>query len=473
MSHDLYQNPLITRYASPEMSQLWSPQKKFSTWRRLWVSLAEAERELGIDITQQQIDQMRAAVDDIDFDNARRHESRLRHDVMAHVHAFGDICPDAQGKIHLGATSCFVTDNTDLLLLREGLQMVAARLADVIFKLADFAAKYRDLPTLGFTHLQPAQPVTVGKRACLWAYDFVLDLHEIEHRLETLAARSVKGASGTQASFLNLFNGDGAKVKQLEQLVAEKMGFEQVYAVTGQTYPRKIDSQVLDALSGVAQSAHKSASDVRILAHRKELEEPFGASQIGSSAMPYKRNPMKCERVCSLSRFVISLQSSPAATLATQWMERTLDDSANRRLTIPQAFLAIDSILMLWQQVASDMVVYPEMIKKNLMAELPFMATENIMMAATAAGGDRQVLHERIRLHSKAAADAIKLQGASNDLLQRLKEDPAFAGVNVDGALEPSQYVGRSPQQVDEFIADVVAPLRGRYTSSPEANVEV
>ncbi len=473
MSHDQYQNPLITRYASQEMSQLWSPQKKFSTWRRLWVSLAEAERELGIDITPEQIDQMRAAVDDIDFENARRHEKRLRHDVMAHVHAFGDICPEAKGKIHLGATSCFVTDNTDLLLLREGLRMVADRLADVIFKLSDFAAKYRDLPTLGFTHLQPAQPVTVGKRATLWAYDFVLDLQEIEHRLETLAARSVKGASGTQASFLNLFGGDGEKVKQLEKLVAEKMGFDKVYAVAGQTYPRKIDAQVLDALSGIAQSAHKSATDVRILAHRKELEEPFGADQIGSSAMPYKRNPMKCERVCSLSRFVISLQSSPAATLATQWMERTLDDSANRRLTLPQAFLAIDAVLMLWQQVASDMVVYPEMITKNLMAELPFMATENIMMAATDAGGDRQELHELIRQHSKAAADAIKLQGAQNDLLQRLKDDPAFAGVNIDGALEPSQYVGRSPQQVDEFLAEVIAPLRERYTASPEATVEV
>jgi len=396
MSHDLYQNPLITRYASREMSQLWSPQKKFSTWRRLWVSLAEAERELGIDITQDQIDQMRAAVDDIDFAAARRHESKVRHDVMAHVHTFGDACPGARGKIHLGATSCFVTDNTDLLLLREGLQMVAARLADENFKLADFAAEHLDLPALGFTHLQPAQPVTVGKRACLWAYDFVLDLYEIEHRLETLAARSVKGASGTQASFLNLFEGDGGKVTQLEKLVAAKMGFEQVYAVTGQTYPRKIDSQALDALSGIAQSAHKAATDVRILAHRKELEEPFAADQIGSSAMPYKRNPMKCERVCSLARFVISLQSSPAATLATQWMERTLDDSANRRLSIPQAFLGVDAILMLWQQVAGGMVVYPQMITKNLMAELPFMATENIMMAAATAGGDRQELHERI-----------------------------------------------------------------------------
>ncbi|MBW3600453.1 MAG: adenylosuccinate lyase, partial [Planctomycetes bacterium] len=355
MSFDYYDNPLIRRYASEEMSRLWGAQRKFSTWRRLWVMLAEAERELGLPIREEQIHEMRAAVDDIDFAAAAEHEKRLRHDVMAHVHTFGDACPAARPIIHLGATSCFVTDNTDLLLLREGLQIVARRAAAVIDRLAAFAHQHRDLPCLGFTHLQPAQPTTVGKRACLWAYDLALDLEEIEHRLAALKARSTKGTTGTQASFLELFGGDHEKVRRLEKLVADKMGFAETYAVTGQTYSRKVDAQVVDALSGVAQSAHKAATDLRLLASRKEIEEPFEKEQIGSSAMAYKRNPMRCERICALSRFVMSLASSPAATMATQWMERTLDDSANRRLVLPQAFLAIDAVLILYQNVASGL----------------------------------------------------------------------------------------------------------------------
>jgi len=470
-----YQNPLIGRYSSPEMSRLWSPQRKFSTWRRLWVALAEAEAELGQPISAEQIGQLKAHVDDIDFDAARRYERRLRHDVMAHVHTYGDACPDARAIIHLGATSCFVTDNTDLLLLREALTLVRGRLVAVIDRLAGFAVDYRDLPCLGLTHLQPAQPTTVGKRACLWAYDLVLDLQEIEHRLLTLKARGPKGTTGTQASFLKLFDGDHAKVRRLEELVCRKMGFDASYAVTGQTYPRKIDSQVLAELSGVAQSAHKAATDLRLLAHRKEVEEPFGKEQIGSSAMAYKRNPMRSERICSLARFVISLESSAANTLATQWLERTLDDSANRRLVLPQAFLAIDAVLILYQNVTSGLVVYPQVIAKHLDAELPFMASENILMAAVAAGGDRQQLHERIRRHSQAAAAEVKQRGGQNDLLPRLAADEAFAGVDLAAALKPSQFVGRAPQQVDEFVAEVVDPIREKYVDSlgSEAEVEV
>ena len=471
MSDDLnqYQNPLTSRYASPGMSQLWSPQRKFSTWRRLWVVLAEAEAELGLPITPEQIAELKRHVDDIDFEAAARHELRLRHDVMAHVHTYGDACPNARAIIHLGATSCFVTDNTDLLLLREALQMVRDRLVAVIDRLAKFAAEYRDMACLAFTHMQPAQPTTVGKRACLWAYDFVLDLAELEHRLSQLKARGPKGTTGTQASFLSLFDGDHEKVRRLEELVSRKIGFRQCYAVTGQTYPRKIDSQVLGVLSGVAQSAHKMATDVRLLAHRKEIEEPFGAAQIGSSAMPYKRNPMRSERICSLARFVTSLESSPAATLSTQWLERTLDDSANRRLVLPQAFLAIDSVLILCQNVSNGLVVYPKVIAANLNAELPFMASENILMAAVSAGGDRQTLHERIRQHSQAAAAVVKQQGGQNDLLARLAADEAFAAVDLDAALDPSQFVGRAPEQVDEFVAEVVDPIRDKY---PDAGGE-
>lgn len=472
MSHDRYENPLISRYASDAMSTLWGDQRKFSTWRRLWVALAEAEQELGLSITDDQIAELRRHVDDIDFAAAREHERRLRHDVMAHVHTYGDVCPHARPIIHLGATSCYVTDNTDLLLVREALQLVQQRLVAVIDSLAQFAATYRALPCLGFTHLQPAQPTTVGKRACLWAYDLVLDLEELEHRLATLKARSVKGTTGTQASFLKLFDGNHAKVRRLEQRVAAKIGFVETYAVTGQTYTRKVDAQILDVLSGIAQSAHKAATDLRLLAHRKEIEEPFEKDQIGSSAMAYKRNPMRCERICALSRFVTSLQSSTAQTVATQWMERTLDDSANRRLVLPQAFLAIDAILILYQNVASGLVVYPQVIARNLREELPFMATENILMEAVAAGGDRQELHERIRQHSQAAADAVKHEGKPNDLLTRLAADRAFSGLDLQAVLDAGQFIGRAPEQVDEFLAEVIAPIRSNY-ALPALTAEV
>jgi adenylosuccinate lyase len=473
MAHDHYENPLTGRYASREMSALWSEQRKFSTWRRLWVALAEAERELGLPITDAQIVELAREVDNIDFAAARAYEKKLRHDVMAHVHAYGDVCPTARPIIHLGATSCYVTDNTDLILIREGLEMTARRLAAVIDALGRFAAEYRSLPCLGFTHLQPAQPTTVGKRACLWAYDLALDLAEIEHRLSTLRARSVKGTTGTQASFLALFDGDHAKVRRLEQLVAEKLGFAQSFAVTGQTYTRKVDAQVVDCLSGISQSAHKLATDLRLLASRKEVEEPFEADQIGSSAMAYKRNPMRSERVCALGRFVISLQSSAANTVAVQWMERTLDDSANRRLVIPQAFLATDAILILLQNITAGLVVYPQVIAKNLREELPFMATENLLMAAVQAGGDRQELHETIRRHSQDAARAVKQEGRDNDLLARLAADPSFRKVDVLGTLEPSQFVGRAPEQVDEFLAEIVDPIRQRYASTAALQAEV
>jgi adenylosuccinate lyase len=468
-----YDNPLISRYASPEMSELWGPRRKFATWRRLWVALAEAEAELGLPITPRQIEQLRAHLDDVDFEAAARYERKLRHDVMAHVHAYGDCCPEARAIIHLGATSCYVTDNTDLLLLREGLQMIARRTAGVIDSLADFAARHRELPCLGFTHLQPAQPTTVGKRACLWAHDFTLDLAEIEHRAAGLKALGNKGTTGTQASFLELFHGDHGKVRQLEETICRKIGFSTAYPVSGQTYSRKIDAQVLAALSGVAQSAHKMATDLRLLAHRGELEEPFEPDQVGSSAMAYKRNPMRSERICSLSRFVMSLESSAAQTAAVQWLERTLDDSAIRRLVLPQAFLAADAVLMLCQNVTAGLVVYPRVIAAHLEAELPLMATENILMAAVAAGGDRQDLHERIRRHSRAAAAVVKEQGGASDLLARLAADPAFAGVDLAAALDPSKFIGRAPEQVNEFLADVVAPIRARYRGQTTGAGEV
>ena len=474
MPHDRYENPLISRYASAEMAELFSAQRKFSTWRRIWIALAQAQQELGLGVTAEQINQLQEHVDNIDFDAARQYENKLRHDVMAHVHAYGDVCPDARPIIHLGATSCFVTDNTDLIILGEALVAVRSRVAAVIDQLGTFAAETQNLATLGFTHLQPAQPTTVGKRACLWAYDLALDLKEVAHRIEQLQARSTKGTTGTQASFLKLFDGDHGKVKALESSVAEKLGFATSYAVTGQTYSRKVDSQILDVLSGIAQSSHKAASDFRLLANRKELEEPFEKDQIGSSAMAYKRNPMRSERICSLARFVMSLQSSAANTMATQWMERTLDDSANRRLVLPQAFLATDAVLILYQNVTSGLVTYPQVIAKNLQAELPFMATENILMAAVAAGGDRQDLHERIRQHSLAAADRVKQQGEANDLMSRLASDEAFASVDLDAMMDASQFVGRAPEQVAEFIEDVVGPIRAEYVDgavTAEVNV--
>ncbi len=474
MTQDSYENPLISRYASSEMCQLWGAQRKFSTWRRLWLALAEAEQQLGLPISTEQLNEMRSHLDDIDFSAAKSYERRLRHDVMAHVHTFGDCCPTARPIIHLGATSCFVTDNADLILIRAGLEQIQRRLAAVILALADFAAQYKDLPCLGFTHLQPAQPTTVGKRACLWAYDLVLDVAEVDHRLAALRARSTKGTTGTQASFLNLFDGDREKVRQLEQLVAERMGFSAAYAVTGQTYPRKVDAQIIDALAGIAQSAHKAATDLRILASRKEIEEPFEQEQIGSSAMAYKRNPMRAERICSLARFAMSLPANTAQTAATQWLERTLDDSANRRLVLPQAFLAVDALLILYQNVASGLVVYPQVVASHLAAELPFMATENLLMEAVAAGGDRQTLHEKIRRHSQAAANEVKTQGKPNDLLERLAADEAFTGIDLQRATDPAQYTGRAAEQVDQFLEEVVGPIRERYDDKgPAADVHV
>ncbi|MBS0208966.1 MAG: adenylosuccinate lyase [Planctomycetes bacterium] len=441
------------------MSELWSPRTKFRTWRKLWVALAEAEAELGLPISAAEIAELRANIDNVDFTAAEVYERKLRHDVMAHVHAYGDQCPNARRIIHLGATSCYVTDNTDLLLIRDALRTVRDRLIGVIERLGKFARKHRSLACLAYTHLQPAQPTTVGKRACLWIYDLVQDLADVEFRINNLRARGVKGTTGTQASFLELFGGDHAKVRQLDRLVCQKMGFDSSYAVTGQTYSRKVDAQVLDTLAGIAGSAHKTGTDLRLLQSFKEVEEPFEADQIGSSAMAYKRNPMRAERICGLARFVHSLQSSGHATLATQWMERTLDDSANRRLTLPQAFLAIDAILIIYQNVASNLVVYPHVIRQRLAAELPFMATENILMAAVAQGGDRQTLHEQIRRHSQAAGAVVKQEGGANDLLARIAADPALAGVDLSDVLDPAKYVGRAPEQVDEFLAEVVTPI--------------
>ena len=474
VDHTIYQNPLITRYASSSMSRLWSEQSRIEKWRFLWLALAESQRELGLDVIQEgQLAELREHQQDIDFETAARYEKELRHDVMAHVHTYGDACPTARAIIHLGATSCYVTDNGDLLLIRDALDQVAVRLASVLDKLGNFAVEHRDLACLAFTHMQPAQPTTIGKRASLWAYDLAMDLERLEFEASRLRARGVKGTTGTQASFLALFNGEHEKVRQLDRLVAEKMGFELTYAVTGQTYSRKVDAMILDVLSGIAQSAHKLATDVRLLANRKELEEPFEKKQIGSSAMAYKRNPMRSERVCSLARFVISLQSSPAQTFATQWMERTLDDSANRRLVIPQAFLAIDAILILLENICDGMVVYPQVVARNLGAELPFMATENILMAAGKLGGDRQELHEVIRQHSQAAAAEVKQHGRDNDLIQRLQAEPLFSQLDLDTLLDPNSFVGRAPLQVDEFIQEVIAPIRQRYQTSQASAEEL
>lgn len=472
MDTTVYDNPLIGRYASKEMSGLWSPQTKHATWRKFWVALAEAEQELGLAVSPAQIDELRSHIDDIDFAAAAKYEKKFRHDVMAHVHAYGDVCPAARPIIHLGATSCYVTDNTDLLLMRQGLELLRDKLVRVIDHLAQFAVNYRALPCLGFTHLQPAQPVTVGKRATLWCYDLVLDLAELEHRLAALKLRGAKGTTGTQATFLALFDGDHAKVEELDRRVCEKMGFDTAYAVTGQTYSRKIDAQILDVLSGISQSAHKAGTDLRLLQSRKEIEEPFETEQIGSSAMAYKRNPMRSERMCSLARFVMSLQSSAAQTMAVQWMERTLDDSANRRLTIPQSFLATDAILILYGNIVDGLVVYPQMIARHLFEELPFMATEEILMAGVQAGGDRQELHERIRIHSQAAAQQVKEHGQRNDLLDRLKADPLFAKVDLLSALDPLRFVGRAPEQVDQFVEEHVEPIRRKYAEALSSHVK-
>ena len=463
-SHDTYESPLVGRNASREMLQLWSPQKKFGLWRRFWLELARCEKQLGLTrISDEAIAQMAAHLDDIDFDQAAQWEKRLRHDVMAHVKTFEQAAPAAKGIIHLGATSQYVGCNADLVILRESLKLIAIRLANAIDALATFAVEWKDLPTLGYTHFQPAQLTTVGKRACLWAQDLVLDLEEVEYRIATFRFRGVKGTTGTQASFLTLFDGDHAKCEKLDQMVADRFGFKETYAVTGQTYPRKVDAGIINTLAGSAASIHRICNDIRLLAGMKQIEEPFEEEQIGSSAMAYKRNPMRCERATGLSRFVISVANSPLATAAEQWFERTLDDSANRRLSLPEPFLALDGALLILINVSRGLVVYPKVIESFVNAELPFMATEEILMAGVKAGGDRQDLHERIRQHSQAAAAEVKQHGRTNDLMPRLKADPAFAKVNLADVLEARKYVGRAPEQVDSFIAEVVAPIRHRY----------
>jgi adenylosuccinate lyase len=455
------------------MAELFGLQRKFSTWRRLWLELARAQKKLGLKITQVQIDQMATHLDDIDFDQAAQLEKRLRHDVMAHIHAFGQIAPKAAPIIHLGATSCTITDNADLILMRDGLRIIAGKLAAVIHLLAQFAKRHRSMPTLAFTHFQPAQLTTVGKRAVLWSQEFVMDLAEIEQRIDTLPFRGIKGVTGTQASFLELFHGSHAKVKRLDRMVAAAFGFKTLCPVTGQTYTRKIDTQVINTLALVGQSAHKVCNDLRLLANLKEIEEPFEKSQVGSSAMPYKRNPMRCERVTALGRFVLSLATSPGMTASEQWLERTLDDSANRRLVIPEAFLAVDGILEVLTNVLDGLVVYPKVIAGHIAAELPFMASENILMAAVVAGGNRQDLHERIRQHAQAAAAQVKQLGRPNDLIERLKADPAFSAVDFAKVLRPADYVGRAPQQVDEYLAEVIRPILRRYRKALNRKVEL
>src|SRR5262245_52327787 len=449
------------------MARLWSPQVKFSTWRRLWVALAEAQRALGLAITEEQVAALRGQVESIDFEAAERYERRFRHDVMAHVHALGDAAPMARPIIHLGATSCFVTDNADLIATRQALGIVRDKTVAAIDALAVFAERYKGLPCLGYTHFQPAQLVTVGKRATLWCYELVLDLRELERRIDELKFLGVKGTTGTQASFLELFGGDDAKVEALDRMVAEAFGFDETYPVSGQTYCRKVDTQVLGALAGIAESAHRFGNDLRLLAHERELEEPFESEQIGSSAMAYKRNPMRAERMCSLGRFVLALPPAAGQTAATQWLERTLDDSAVRRLTLPQAFLAVDAILNLYLNVVPGFVVHPAVIARHVAEELPFMATENLLMAAVQAGGDRQDLHERIRVHAIGAADRLKGGAADNDLLGRIKADSAFPPLDLDDVLDPRRYIGRSVRQVEEFLAREVEPIRRRYPEPP------
>jgi adenylosuccinate lyase len=462
-NNELYKSPLVERNASRMMSQNFGAQKKFSTWRRLWLELAKAEKKLGLDIKQNQVDQLKKHLDDIDFKKAAEYEKKFRHDVMAHIHTFADAAPKAAPIIHLGATSCFVGDNADSIIIRDALEITARKLAAVINLLAKFARRYKKTPTLGFTHYQPAQLTTVGKRASLWCYEFLMDLQEVEYRLENMPFRSVKGTPGTQASFLYLFNGSDSKVKRLEKEISKAFGFKNICAVTGQTYQRKIDTFIINALAGIAQSAHKLCNDVRLLANRKEMEEPFNKNQVGSSAMAYKRNPMRCERATALSRFVLSLQSSPAMTASEQWFERTLDDSANRRIVIPEAFLAVDGILEIMINVLDGLVVYPKVIEKNIAAELPFMATENILMQAVKAGGDRQKLHEKIRQHSQQAGRQVKTKGKKNDLIERLKNDKDFEGINFEKLLNPQKYTGRSARQVDEFISRHIEPVRRKY----------
>ena len=468
MNKSIYESPLSSRYASDEMQYIFSPDKKFSTWRKLWVALARAEMELGLPVTQEQIQEMEAHLTDIDYDLAAQKEKELRHDVMAHIHTFGTLCPKAMPIIHLGATSCYVGDNTDVIIMREGLELIRDKLVRVLSNLSQFALKYKALPTLGFTHFQAAQLVTVGKRATLWMNELLMDLEEIEYRIANLKLLGCKGTTGTQASFLELFEGDHEKCKELDRRIAKEMGFEASVPVSGQTYSRKVDSAIVSTLSGIAQSASKFATDVRLLCHLKEVEEPFESKQIGSSAMPYKRNPMRCERICALARYVMADVMNPTFTAATQWFERTLDDSANKRISVPEAFLAVDAILNIYENVCSGLVVHEKVIRRHILEELPFMASENIMMAAVKRGGDRQALHERIRVLSQEAGRNVKDLGQDNNLIDLIAADPLFgmSREELTAHLEPERYIGRCPEQVTEFLEQCVQPVLDRY---PEA----
>ena len=473
--HDTYETPLNSRYASREMQKIFSPDRKFTTWRKLWVALAESEMEMGLPVTQKQVDELKAHVEDIDYEAARRHEERTRHDVMAHVLAYGDVCPNARGVIHLGATSCYVTDNADILMLRDALTLVREKLLEVIRRLRAFALEYKDLPTLGYTHLQPAQLTTVGKRAALWMQDLLMDLDEVNFALSSLKLLGNRGATGTQESFMKLFDGDGEKVDELERRIARKVGMEKCFAVSGQTYPRKLDSRVLGALSGIAQSAYKFAQDLRLLQSFREVEEPFEKGQIGSSAMAYKRNPMRSERICALSRHVMTVAQDAQMTAATQWFERTLDDSANRRLSLPEAFLATDAVLELYANIASGMVVYPAMIGKRVMENLPFMATEAILMEGVRLGGDRQALHERIRVHSQAAAARMKQEGKESDLMERIAADPAFPmdHEHLTKLLAPENYTGRAAEQTVNFVKNEVDPALAGHAAREMGEIKL
>lgn len=475
MARDVYESPLSQRYAGRKMKYLFSPDMKFKTWRRLWIALAEAEKELGLPIEQEQIDELRVHAEDINYEAAEAREKEVRHDVMSHVYAYGQQCPKAAPIIHLGATSCYVGDNTDIIVMTEALKLLRDKIVQTVQVLSRFADAYQSLPTLAFTHFQPAQPTTVGKRAALWIQDLLMDLKDVEYQLSKAKLLGSKGTTGTQASFLELFEGDHDKVKALDQKIAEKMGYPGCFAVSGQTYSRKLDSQMLAVLSGIAQSAAKFSNDIRLLQHLKEVEEPFEKSQIGSSAMAYKRNPMRSERIASLARYVIADAVNPAMTMAGQWFERTLDDSANKRISVPEAFLAVDGILSLYQNVADGLVVYPKVIEQHLRNELPFMATENILMDAVKAGGNRQELHEKIRVHSMAAGRLVKEEGAPNDLLQRIAADPAFGVTQeqLEAALQPERYVGRAPEQTADFLRETVAPVLARYASVREEKTEI
>ena len=475
MNTSSYESPFCTRYASKEMQYLFSADKKFTTWRRLWVALARAEMKLGLPVTAEQVAELEANIDNIDYECAAEREKLVRHDVMAHVYTYGQCCPNAAGIIHLGATSCYVGDNTDVIIMRDALELVRKKLVTVIAQLADFAKEYKAMPALAYTHLQPAQLTTVGKRATLWINELLDDLHEVEYRIDTLALLGSKGTTGTQASFMELFHGDSAKVKELERLIAEEMGFDKVVPVSGQTYSRKADYRVLSTLSGIAQSAMKFANDMRILQNFKEMEEPFEKNQIGSSAMPYKRNPMRCERITALARYLCIDALNPAFTAGTQWFERTLDDSANKRISVAEGFLEADAILNIMINVTSGLVVYPKIIRRRVMAELPFMASENIMMDAVERGGNRQELHEKIRTYAMQAGKKVKEEGLDNDLIERIAADPSFGLTkeDIEKTLVPENYTGRSPEQVTEFLEECVAPVLERYAALTHETVEI